>query len=164
MRLTLITLNYNGAESTIKLLESLKNQTDSDFSIIVADNASHDIQKIRDYNASKSIHIIENGANLGYAVGNNPALRHAFNSGADWALIINNDTWVESDFIARLKANLNSKKGIVGLPLNEGGEITYAGKLDWLKPKLRHFSLAPRDTIDRRRAWNSSYRILLEQS
>ena len=49
MRISLITLNYNGTQSTIKLLESLQNQTDSDFSVIVADNGSSVIQQLRDY-------------------------------------------------------------------------------------------------------------------
>ncbi len=153
MKLTLITLNYNGAQNTIKLLESLRNQTDSDFSIIVADNGSSDIQQLRNYiiegDPLQSIHIIENGANLGFAGGNNPALRYAFKNGINpaksdginWAVLINNDTWVESDFIARLKANLDTKTGIVGLPVKEeGGKIAYGGEIEWLKPpsEMRH--------------------------
>lgn len=141
MKVTLITLNYNGAQNTIKLLESLQNQTDSDFSIIVADNGSSDIQQLRDYGIDKPIHIIENGANLGFAGGNNPALHYAFQNGVNWAVLINNDTWVESDFIARLKVNLAPKKGIVGLPIKEeGGKIAYGGEIEWLKApsEMRH--------------------------
>lgn len=138
MRITLITLNYNGAQSTIKLLESLQNQTDSDFSVIVADNDSSDIQQLRDYSAGKPIQIIENGANLGFAGGNNTALHQAFKNGANWALLINNDTWVESGFMARLKASLSAKEGIVGLPLNEGDRTAYAGKIEWLESTLQH--------------------------
>ena len=146
MKVTLITLNYNGAKSTIKLLESLQNQTDSDFAVIVADNGSSDIQQLTDYSADKPIHIIENGANLGFAGGNNPALHYAFQNeanpaksdGANWVVLINNDTWVESNFIAHLKANLSVKKGIVGLPLDEGNRIAHAGRIEWLKPTLQH--------------------------
>lgn len=149
MKITLITLNYNGAQNTIKLLESLRNQTpsahstgsvqassgqaDSDFEIIVVDNGSLDIQELRDYVDNKPIHLIENGANLGFAGGNNPALHYAFQNEANWAILINNDAWVESDFVARLKVNLGAKTGIVGLPVKEGGEIAYGGEIEWLK-------------------------------
>lgn len=138
MKITLVTLNFNGAGSTIKLLESLQNQTDSDFSIIVADNGSDDLPELRDYCAGKTIQLLENGANLGFAGGNNPALAQAFKNKANWAVLINNDTWVESDFIARLKANLGPKKGLVGLPLHEGLKTAFAGRIDWLKPTLKH--------------------------
>ncbi len=138
MKLSLITLNYNGAENTIKLLESLQNQTDSDFSFIVADNGSTDVQQLRDYCAGKTIHLIENGANLGFAGGNNPALRHAFKTGSDWAVLINNDTWVENDFVTLLKAGLMAKKGLAGIPIaEEGGGIAYSGRLAWLKTPTR---------------------------
>ncbi len=38
MRLSIVTINYNGSENTIKLLGSLRNQIDGDFEIIVLDN------------------------------------------------------------------------------------------------------------------------------
>jgi len=145
VKLTLITLNFNGAENTIKLLESLQNQTDPDFSIIVADNGSGDVEQLRNYCAGKDIYLLENGANLGFAGGNNPALAHAFNPpaggdsdpaspvGANWAVLINNDTWVESSFIALLRANLSSREGLVGLPVKEGESTAYGGRIAWLK-------------------------------
>lgn len=137
MKLTLITLNYNGAESTIRLLESLEKQIDKDFSVIVADNGSSDVQQLRDY-AGLPIHLLENGANLGFAGGNNTALRYAFKTGSDWTFLINNDTWVESDFIALLKAGLASKSGLAGIPIaEEGGDIAYSGKISWLKTPTR---------------------------
>ncbi len=138
MNITVITLNYNGAESTIKLLESLKGQTDPDFSIIVADNRSSDVEKLRDHIGGTAIHLIENGDNLGFAGGNNPALRYAFQNGSDWAVLINPDTWVETDFIARLKAVLGAKTGLVGLPLDEGGQTAYGGVVRWFRPSLGH--------------------------
>ena len=139
MKITLVTLNYNGADSVICLLESLAAQTNKDFSVIVADNDSRDIQKLRDYKGLP-IHILENGANLGFAGGNNPALHHAFQTGSDWAVILNPDTSVESDFIERLKVSLADKRGLVGLPLKENSHIAYAGKIKWLRPTPRSWS------------------------
>jgi hypothetical protein len=138
MRLAIVTLNYNGAQSTIKLLASLQNQTDPDSSLIIADNGSDDLQELRDYCTVKPIHLIENGINLGFAGGNNRALDYVFKNGHDWAVLLNNDTWVEPDFVERLKANLSGKEGLVGLPLKEDGLIAYAGHIRWLKPTLKH--------------------------
>ena len=49
MRISLITVNYNGAKSTIRLLESLKNQKDQDFNIQVVDNDSEDVRELQAY-------------------------------------------------------------------------------------------------------------------
>ncbi len=137
MKLTLITVNFNGAQSTIRLLDSLKNQTDRDFSMIVVDNHSADVQQLKDY-SDFGFHLIENKSNAGFAGGNNPALAHAFSHGSDWSVLINNDTWVEADFIARLKAALTYRHGVVGLPLTEGDKVAFGGKIDWLRPTLNH--------------------------
>ena len=40
MRLSIITINFNNAGRTLKLLESLNSQTDKDFDIIIVDNAT----------------------------------------------------------------------------------------------------------------------------
>ena len=40
--LSIITINYNGSQDTIKLLESLKRQTDKDFEIIIVLNGCKD--------------------------------------------------------------------------------------------------------------------------
>ena len=42
MKISIIIVNYNSSENTIKLLESLKNQTDGGFEIVVMDNASEE--------------------------------------------------------------------------------------------------------------------------
>ena len=40
MKISISSINFNGAEKTIKLLESLKNQTNQNFDVIVVDNDS----------------------------------------------------------------------------------------------------------------------------
>ena len=159
MKLTIITINYNSSENTIKLLESLKNQTDpaqsnsanhqqkgqtlsgasKDFEVIVVDNNSHDVEKLMDYQTSETnIIYIKNDKNLGFSGGNNAGIRKALQNGADWVLLLNNDTWIESSFIGLLKAVLEGKEGIMGLALDEGNEVAYAGQIQWLKPTLIH--------------------------
>ncbi len=147
MKLSIITINYNSSENTIKLLESLKNQTDKDFEIIVVDNNSHDVGKLMDYKTSETnIIYIKNDRNLGYSGGNNSGIQKALQNGTDWVLLLNNDTWIESSFMGRLRAVLDpsagsgqgGKEGIVGLALDEGNKVAYAGQIQWLKPTLIH--------------------------
>ena len=146
MRLSIITLNYNSSENTIKLLESLKNQTDKDFEVIVVDNNSDDISQLMDYKtAETNIIYIKNDRNLGYSGGNNVGIRKALQNGADWVLLLNNDTWVESLFTGRLKAILEGKEGIVGLALDEGERTAFGGLVQWLKPTLIHLSTSQVD-------------------
>ncbi len=149
MVLTIITINYNGAGKTIRLMDSLKIQTDQDFKVIVVDNASEigDFQKLPQ--PTSQIEIIRNSINLGFSGGCNIGIKKAIENGplrrgsgqADWVLLLNNDTWVENDFIASLKPILSpstgsgqARQGIIGLPLDEGGRMAYGGKIRWLKP------------------------------
>ena len=148
MRLTIITINYNSSENTINLLESLKNQTDKDFEVMVVDNNSNDVEKLMNYQTSETnIIYIKNDRNLGYSGGNNVGIKKALNppppervdgGGADWVLLLNNDIWVESGFIERLRADLDSKDGIIGLALDEGERTAFGGLIQWLKPTLKH--------------------------
>lgn len=178
MRISLVTLNFNGSEETVKLLKSLGNQTDQEFELIVVDNASEEadfsnLQEVIHRPTCKAcpvpippllaegerrpsaclpagrdtdwcgvvypqVKLIRNSQNLGFSGGNNVGIRQALTNGSDWVVLLNNDTWVEKDFIERLKAVLEAKTGIVGIPLIEDGETAYCGKVKWLKPTLQH--------------------------
>ncbi len=158
--LSIVTINYNGSESTIKLLKSLQNQADQDFQIIVVDNASEeaDFNNLQTHIWKLNFHIstIRNKENLGFSGGNNVGIREALENGAlreasgqaEWVLLLNNDTWVESDFIASIRPVLRQKQGILGLPMDEGKRVSYCGKIRWLKPVGYHiydYSQAQKD-------------------
>lgn len=155
MKVSIITINYNGSESTIKLLKSLGSQTDKDFEIIVIDNASEeaDFNILKNYCATLGVaqlKLIRNDQNLGFSGGNNAGIKEAFkiwanpvkspdgDNGASWVLLLNNDTWVEEGFMVSLGAKLSQLSGIVGIPLIEGDKIAYCGQIKWLKPTLLH--------------------------
>ena len=141
MKLVIVTVNYNSSENTIKLLESLKNQTDKDFVVIVVDNNSDDVRKLMDYHTSETnIIYIKNYQNLGYSGGNNVGIKKTLKNGSDWVLLLNNDTMPESHLIEQLRANLEGKDGIIGLALDEGDRTVFAGKTEWLKPTLIHIT------------------------
>jgi GT2 family glycosyltransferase len=99
-KVSIIVLNWNGLEDTIECLESLKKITYPNHEVIVVDNASsgNDVkvlrERYRDY-----IHIIQNEKNYGFARGNNVGIRYALDKGADFVLLLNNDTVVAPDFL-----------------------------------------------------------------
>ena len=67
-------------------------------------------------------------------------LRQGFVGQADWVVLINNDTWVERDFVERLRAVLRDKSGVVSIPLIENDRVAYYGQIQWLKPTLIHMT------------------------
>ncbi len=142
MTLTLITINFNGADTTIQLLESLRAQTDTEFDIIIVENDSEesDRERLGAYIAGYpgSLDLISSPRNLGFSGGNNLGIRKALAQGTDWVLLINNDTTVAPDFIARVRAQLVDGPSIVGLPLQEGDRIARAGQIRWCTSTLPH--------------------------
>lgn len=102
-KVLVIILNWNGLKDTIECLESLKSITYPNYEIIVVDNGSEtndaDILKQK---YKKFIKLIRSRENLGYAGGNNIGLRESIKSGADFSLLLNNDTIVKSNFLDEL--------------------------------------------------------------
>jgi GT2 family glycosyltransferase len=99
----LIVLSWNGREDTLACLASLAALRDADTEVVVVDNGSTDgsVEAVRA--AHPEVHVVENGRNLGFAGGNNAGLRHAFERGAEWAVLVNNDATLAPDAIDRLR-------------------------------------------------------------
>jgi len=110
---SVVVLNYNGKEFLTRCLLSLKNLNYKDYNVIVVDNASSDgsVDFVREH--FPWVHIIENKENLGFAEGNNVAIKHAK---GDYILFLNNDTEVDSDWLENMvkTARSDSSIGIVG--------------------------------------------------
>lgn len=100
----IIILNWNGLNDTTECLASLKKNYYRNIEIIIVDNASdgNDVKLIENrYN--DFIHkIIINDSNLGFSGGNNVGIKYAIKNGADYILLLNNDTIVEPDFLSQL--------------------------------------------------------------
>jgi GT2 family glycosyltransferase len=99
----LIVLSWNGREDTLACLASLAALRDGDTDVVCVDNGSTDgsVDAVRA--AHPEVHVVENGRNLGFAGGNNAGLRHAFDHGAQWAVLVNNDAVLAPDAIDRLR-------------------------------------------------------------
>jgi len=96
---SIIVLNYNGRQDTMACLRSLEHLTYSRTSIILVDNASSDGTAEAVRLTYPNVKVMETGANLGFTGGNNVAIKYALDNGADYILLLNNDTIVAPDFL-----------------------------------------------------------------
>jgi GT2 family glycosyltransferase len=115
-RVLVIVLCYNGAELTLACLASLRRLTYPRADVLVIDNASRDgtPEQVRAH--FPEVAVVETGANLGFAAGNNVGLRRALDQGYDYALLLNNDTEVAPDLLDVLvsAAEASPAIGVVG--------------------------------------------------
>jgi len=115
-KVVIIILNWNNAADTLACLDSVFRSDYPNFHVLVVDNGSTDGSPEAVRAAYPTVTLIENGANLGYAEGNNVGIRHALAHGADYVLLLNNDTLVAPDMLAKLLAvaEADAQIGIVG--------------------------------------------------
>ena len=101
---SIVLVNYNGRDDTLKCLDSLRDQTAGRCLVVVVDNGSAvdesaDIASMHPWAA-----VIRSEVNGGWAGGNNEGIRHALERGAARVILLNNDTVVAPDFLGRLLA------------------------------------------------------------
>lgn len=111
-----VILNWNNAADTLACLKSLQDIDYQPYVAVVVDNGSKDgsVEKIQA--AFPFIHQIKLDSNLGYAAGNNVGIQFALDSGADYVLVLNNDTIVDKSMLSELVslAESNETFGMVG--------------------------------------------------
>src|ERR1035437_9364757 len=93
-KVAIVTVNYNTESDTKQLLVSLEKAKTPDFStdIIVIDNGSKDAFKLED---KDKVLLIRSEINTGFAGGYNIGIKEALKRGADYVLIVNNDTIID---------------------------------------------------------------------
>lgn len=143
-KVSIIILNWNGKKDTVECLESLKEITYPNYDILLVDNGSTDgsVEYFRE--KYYEMEIIENKENLGFAEGNNVAIRKTVEREPDYILLLNNDTIVDPNFLTELVRVLeaDSNIGIVGPTVYyyyERDHIQSAGvKICWNKGETIH--------------------------
>lgn len=88
IKLSIITINYNGIKDTCELIESLPLENKS-IEVIVVDNASKEDEASVIEAHYPSVKVIRSNKNLGFAGGNNLGIKAALGR---YLLFINNDT------------------------------------------------------------------------
>ena len=103
MKLFAIVVTYNGMQWYDRCFGSLCN-SEVPIETVVVDNASSDdtIAYIKDH--FPHAHLIENDENLGFGRANNLGIRYAYDQGADYVFLLNQDAWIEPNTIGGLMA------------------------------------------------------------
>jgi len=107
-KVIVVTVNFNTAEDTTAFLQSLKQVKTSDIelSTIVVDNGSKDEYKLPEN--LKQTKLIRSQTNTGFSGGYNIGMKEALQQGADYVLIVNNDTEMDPGMITNLLKVLES--------------------------------------------------------
>lgn len=98
---TVVVLNWNGWEDTRECLLSLRDVSPR-CRVLLVDNGSTDDSIACARAQFPEVAVIANGANLGFTEGNNRGIAQALLDGAKYVMLLNNDTFVDPDFLAPL--------------------------------------------------------------
>ncbi len=139
----IIILNWNGWRDTVECVESLKKIDYPNYKIVIVDNGSREKPALSEVEGLK---VIYNKENLGFAGGNNVGIKYALEQGADYVLLLNNDTIVDKGFLKELVkvAETKSQIGILGPKIyfhDEPNRLWFAGgKINKILTKGTHIN------------------------
>ncbi|MGB9978579.1 glycosyltransferase family 2 protein [Methanobacterium sp.] len=130
---------YNSLNKPLRIIEYTKNEFES--------------VKQTVNSTSKSLVLIKNHENYGFAEGNNIGIKYALDKlNSDYILLLNNDTVVDKDFLKELvnTGKSNENIGIIGPKIyyyNEPNVIwCIGGKIDWKFARGLHAGTNEADT------------------
>lgn len=103
LQVAIVILNYKGLENTLDCIQSVQkvNKFAHSLRIIVVDNASADGSS-EALSKLKYIEFIASPENLGYSGGMNLGINFALKRNANYVILLNNDTYVDENFIENL--------------------------------------------------------------
>lgn len=101
-KVCVIVLNWNTWQVTCDCLHSLKRVEYPNLEIVLVDNGSANDSAEQLAARFPEIPLIRNDVNRGFAGGNNVAIRRALQHGADYVLLLNNDTVVSPRSIVEM--------------------------------------------------------------
>lgn len=112
-KVALVTVNFNGTKDTLELLETVKklDKKDMEFKMVIVDKTpdswiGDEIKNKPDY-----VDLVQAGCDKGFTGGYNRAMEYAVAWGAEYVLVINNDTLIGDDqLIHKLMSVLDDKE------------------------------------------------------
>jgi hypothetical protein len=132
-QVAVVVLNWNGKRDTARCLESLARLTApplAELRVLVVDNGSTDGSLAELGARFPWARFLATGENLRFAGGNNRGIRAALADGADFVVVLNNDTEADPDLVCRLAAEAEEspRAGLCGpLILDAAGRVWFAG-------------------------------------
>ncbi len=101
-KVSIILINLNQEAHTRECIQSLLRLTYTNVEIILVDNGSSDGSGERLHQSFPSVVYFRSDTNLGFPGGNNIGIRWALENGADYIMLLNNDTIVDAGFVEPL--------------------------------------------------------------
>ncbi len=150
-KVTVIVVNWNGSVDTLACLGSLREVIYPAFEVLLVDNGSIDFQAETIRTLFPEITLAEMGRNLGFVGANNAGLELAQERGAEYALLLNNDTEVSPDFLNRLVEAAQSAPdvGAVGPTIYYHSQPqtiwSAGGAIDWHRGSTRMLRIGEED-------------------
>ena len=148
-KVVVILVNYNNSEDTIETIASIKKST-VPVDIVVVDNASikSDFIELERHVANDML-LLRSESNVGFAGGNNLAIREALeNNSYDYFLLLNNDTVIAEDMIEKLLEYSGSETIVVPKMLYYASPdiIWYGGgKINRLTGRAEHVDMGVKE-------------------
>jgi GT2 family glycosyltransferase len=154
--LHVVLVNYNGQAFNADCLASLRDEGVCRLTVWLVDNGSTDGSAEWVERNRPDVRLVRNGANLGWAGGNNVGIRRALQAGADFVWLLNNDTVLEPSCVAKMVASATASDAPAllsprihyadnpGRTWFEGGEVDPVA-LRWGHCPLAHFRSLPQD-------------------
>lgn len=146
-KVAIIILTWNQRDLTLACLESLSHLDYSNHHIFIVDNGSQDATAETVRSRFPGVTVIENSENLGFAEGNNVGIRRALLEGAEYIMLLNNDTIVEPHMLSALinAAESDPQIGMVGPFIyyyDQAETLWSAGaKINWTKGVVKDLSV-----------------------
>lgn len=108
----LLIVTWNGREVLRDCLASLRSATYPSLRVLVVDNASTDGSADSVRKEFPAVDLMVLPENRRFAGGNNAGIRHALQKGAEYILLLNNDTVVDAGFLEPLVSRMESDPAI----------------------------------------------------
>ncbi len=148
MLLDVVILNWNAPDDTLTCLHDLARWEATPLRLWAVDNASADDSVARIRTAFPHVAVLPSDRNLGFAGGNNLALRRALEAGATHILLLNNDATITESDLHRLMALLDAHPdlGILGPTLWDADapeRLLSAGGRDIVRHLVSHVRELP---------------------
>lgn len=108
----IVLVNWNSFQLTSDCIQSLQNISYKNHCVIVVDNGSEDGSGEQLKSTYPNIVLIQSSKNLGFTGGNNLGMQYAIEQAFTYVLLLNNDTFVEPNFLEPLISMLEKDNSI----------------------------------------------------